>query len=60
MQIVKSFLSQYDKLCNFSKKKPPNSIRMGGHSLNELLVSFKGYFSPLIDGLTKQPHRLQW
>jgi hypothetical protein len=29
---------------------------MGVHSLNELLVSFEGYFSPLLDGLTKQPH----
>jgi hypothetical protein len=57
-QIVKSFLSQYDKLCKFSKKKKKNAnfIRMGVHSLNELLVSFEGYFSPLLDDLTKQPH----
>jgi len=36
----------------FQKKKTPNSIRIGVHSLNDIL----GYFSPLLDGLTKQPH----
>jgi len=55
-QIVKSFLSQYDKLCNFSKKKKtPNSSRMGVHSLNELLVSFEGYFSPILMAWPNSP-----
>ncbi len=40
----------------FSRKKTLNSIRMGVHCLKDTKMSFKGYFSPLLDGLTKQPH----